>query len=151
MKVQCETCELWYDDAKRWTLCPHPDLEDWRARELIQADKAQREAEQVVSVSPRHFYPGSPEVNPESTPTLWQRHQIVIPCADMEQWDRISEKISEFCGHYKEIFVGVTEFRTNKLLGEVPFVRMHVGIKDGVPVKGSDPQTVASPQSIHGD
>lgn len=28
MRVHCEECGRWYDDARRWTICPHPSLND---------------------------------------------------------------------------------------------------------------------------
>jgi hypothetical protein len=28
MMVQCRTCQLWYEDELRWTICPHNYLQD---------------------------------------------------------------------------------------------------------------------------
>lgn len=32
MLVKCETCGLGYNDTNRWTICPHPHLDDPEAR-----------------------------------------------------------------------------------------------------------------------
>jgi len=76
------------------------------------------------------FYPEYLDNIPSGPPKIWQRYQLVIPCADEEQMERLSEKVSEFCGHHQEILVGVTENNTDKLLAEVPFYRKGVGLKD---------------------
>jgi len=35
MLVHCEICLKNYNDADRWTLCPHPQLDDWDARNQL--------------------------------------------------------------------------------------------------------------------
>lgn len=48
--VTCEECGRSYDDAKRWTLCPHPELDSWDAGRLISEVRHAKETSQAGNV-----------------------------------------------------------------------------------------------------
>lgn len=47
MRVLCDKCNVWYDDAARWTLCPHPLLAEmhpeFKLSDYFEADALPKE------------------------------------------------------------------------------------------------------------
>jgi hypothetical protein len=79
--------------------------------------------------SGQRVYP-IPEHNPcgSGPPTIFDRWQLVIPCFDKEQADRISARVAEFCSHNKEHIWAVTDNECNTILSEAVLERELVSL-----------------------
>lgn len=74
----------------------------------------------------------------ESYPRMWtNRCRVVIPCFDLEQAQRIAERVSEFCSCDLEQLLCVTDDNPpTKILSETPMVREFYPLK----VRAAEPQ-----------
>ena len=71
----------------------------------------------------RVAYPDAPERTLDAPPRIWDRYQIVIPCFDAEQADRISAAVAKICGHSLERIWAATDDGGTELFGAVVMER----------------------------
>ncbi len=72
--------------------------------------------------------------------TVFDRYQVVIPCFDKEQADRISGQVAKFCGHYVERLYGLTRMDGEPtILSETVMERKSVGVDlEGLEIPADD-------------